>query len=57
MFRPIITEGCNVTLTELDTIYSFYGLSQLHVLLDIKMNIVDLQEVKLNQTRENSDAG
>ena len=41
-------------MTELDTIYSFDGLSQLHMLLDVKINLLDLETKKIeNQTPKN----
>lgn len=56
ILRPIISENCNVSLTELDTIYSFYGLGELHMLLDVKMNFMDLEERRMSDNRNKPDA-
>lgn len=40
-------------MTELDTIYSFYGLSQLHALLEIKINLLDLESKKIENQNPN----
>lgn len=56
LLRPIMAENCNVSLTELDTIYSFYGLTELHMLMDVKMNFMDLEEQKMKNNTEPPDA-
>ncbi len=55
ILRPIISENCNVTLAELDTIYNFLGLSELHMLLDVKMNFMDLEERRMTDKMNKSD--
>jgi len=39
-------------MTELDTIYSFYGLAQLHMLLEVKINLMDIENAKLDTTTQ-----
>jgi len=45
-----MAEGYSVTLTELDTLYNFHGLAELHALLDIKLtkNQLDSAKIDLN---------
>lgn len=40
LLTPVIAEGCNVSLSELDQIYSFWGLVQLNLLLEIRAESV-----------------
>lgn len=49
VLRPVISEHCNVTLTELDTIYSFQGLFELHTLLDVRNDISSLERLKADK--------
>lgn len=49
ILRPIMAENCDVTMTELDTIYSFHGLCELHIMLDIKSDIARIEEAKIEK--------
>ena len=51
LLRPIAAEGCSVSLTELDTVYSFSGLVELHLLLDAKIAQGRLEEAKMKQEK------
>ena len=46
LLRPIIAEGCTVTMTELETVYSFQGLTELHMLLDARHYQGKLEQAK-----------
>lgn len=52
ILRPIMSEHCNVTLTELDTIYSFYDLCLLHIMLDIKSDIARIEAAKTEKPKK-----
>jgi hypothetical protein len=49
LLRPIIAENCTVTMTELETVYSFQGLTEIHMLLDARR-----YQGKLEQTKADS---
>lgn len=55
--RPVVTEGCNVTLTELDTIYSYFGLVQLNMFLETKNQIGELESLKIKDSMPDKENG
>jgi hypothetical protein len=47
LLRPIIAENCTVTMTELETVYNFQGLTELHILLDARHYQGKLEQARI----------